>query len=266
MNKANQLVIDKLSINCPQIVNNIKVFLLTEFKRAGKNKAVVGVSGGIDSSVVATLCVIALGKKNVVLLQLPYRGISSQGSERDSKELAEFLKVPRRNVLKFKINNIVDNYKQQLTPDLLRLGNIMARVRMIYLYDISKKINGLVVGTCNRSELLLGYETRYGDGACDLNPISSLYKNQIYQLAHYFNLPENILKKPPSAELWNGQTDENELGFSYDWVDPLLYFLIDKKMSSSMVSKKFGYKRSDILEILKKVNNNKFKQLLPPSF
>jgi len=255
----------ELTIDGNKVFSSIKKFLITQLREANLKKAIVAVSGGVDSSVAATICRNALGAQNVVVLKLPYKGVSSRGSEKDADKLIHFLKIPKKNVLSFNINSVVDNYKKQLKPNSLRLGNIMARARMIYLYDAAKKFKGLVMGTCNKSELLLGYETRYGDGACDINFLANLYKNQIYQLARFFGLPQSIIEKEPSAELWPGQTDKGELGFSYEWLDPLLYLLFDKKLSKEKISKDYGYKTSDILKVIKMVDNNKFKQLLPPT-
>lgn len=259
------LIEKKLIIDCNKEFSKVKRFLISQLRQANLKKAIVAISGGIDSSVVATICCKVLGAQNVVVLKLPYKGVSSGGSEKDADKLINFLKIPKKNVLNFRINGVVDNYKKQLKPSSLRLGNVMARTRMIYVYDTAKKYGGLVIGTCNKSELLLGYETRYGDGACDMNFLANLYKNQIYQLARFFDLPQSIIEKEPSAELWPGQTDQKELGFSYEWLDPLLYLLFDKKLAKAKIVKDYGYKKSDVLKIIRMVENNRFKQLLPPT-
>lgn len=252
-------------LDCKKKVEEITIFLQSQFKYANRKNAIIGVSGGIDSSTVAALCVNALGAENVYLIAMPIIGITEDKHLHDVEELAGSLKIHNENYKLIKINNIVEEFKSILHPDTLRFGNIMARVRMIILYDFAKKENGLVVGTCNKSEILLGYETLHGDGACDLNPIASIYKTQLIDLAAYLNVPKKIIKKKPTAGLWIGQTDEEELGFTYKWVDPLLYLLFDKQYDVEEIVNKFNYTKEEVNKILKIYNNSKFKRCLPPA-
>lgn len=190
-------------------------FIKQTFQREGFDKAVVAVSGGIDSSVTLMLVVEALGKENVYTLQLPYKNQSVA----NSGLMLDFAGIPQANRTKINIEPIVDAFK---VKDKARLGNIMARVRMIYSFDLAKKLNALVIGTENKSEKLLGYYTRYGDEAADIEPIIHLYKIQVRQLAGELKIPEKIINQTPTAGLWPGQTDERDLGFTYKEADLVL--------------------------------------------
>lgn len=213
----------------------VVTFIKQVFRREKIKKAVVAVSGGIDSSLVLTLTVKALGAKNVFALQLPYGRQSTQLSDL----IVDFVKTPPTNRRRVNIKTAVDSFK---VKDKTRLGNIMARARMIYAYDLAKKLGALVVGTENKSEKLLGYYTRFGDEASDLEPIIHLYKTQVRQLALKFALPEAIINQTPSAGLWQGQTDQQELGFSYDVADQVLQ---GKKSNKKVLNrlKKVAFKK-----------------------
>jgi len=195
--------------------NRIIKFIKRTFQREGFKKAVVAVSGGIDSSVALMLTVRALGKENVYVLQLPYKKQPLENSDL----ILDFTKIPAGNRIKINIGVAVDAFK---VKDKIRLGNIMARVRMIYSFDLAKELNALVVGSENKSEKLLGYYTRYGDEAADIEPIIHLYKTQVKQLANELGIPKKIFQAPPTAGLWPGQTDEKDLGFSYEEADQVL--------------------------------------------
>jgi len=193
----------------------IITFIKKTFQAEGFNKAIVAVSGGIDSSVALVLTVKALGVKNVFALQLPYGRQTTALSDL----IMDFVKLPRKNRIKINIKEAVDIYR---IKDKVRLGNIMARVRMIYSFDLAKKLSALVVGTENKSEKLLGYYTRFGDEAADIEPIIHLYKTQVRRLADELGIPEKIINQTPTAGLWPGQTDEGDLGFSYKEADQVL--------------------------------------------
>lgn len=196
-------------------VNKIITFIKKTFQKEGFKKAIIAVSGGIDSSMALVLTVKALGAENVYTLQLPYRNQEIENSDL----ILDFVKVPEKNRVKINIGKIVDGFG---VKDRVRLGNIMARVRMIYAFDQAKKLKALVVGTENKSEKLLGYYTRFGDAAADIEPIIHLYKTEVRQLARELKIPEEIIMQTPTAGLWFGQTDEADLGFSYIEADEVL--------------------------------------------
>ncbi len=217
---------DGLRVN-PELVTEILCrFLRTELRRAGFHRAVVGLSGGIDSSVVTFLAARALGAENVLAVTIPYK-TSSEATASDSRRVIEQLGVPTINI---PITDSIDAYFRQF-PDAaqLRLANKCARERMTVLYDQSAAFDALVAGTSNKSELLLGYGTQFGDMASAVNPVGDLYKTQLGHLAAYLGVPESICSKPPTGDLWVGQTDEGELGFTYAEVDRLLVLLVDRR-------------------------------------
>ena len=234
-------------------------FIRDKTYKAGFKNVVLGLSGGVDSSLVAYLACQALGKKNVFLYFLPYTNSSSIDMEH-AKYVACRLDASFEII---SIEGIVDAYIQkEIDISKIRKGNVMARARMIVLYDQSAKNNALVIGTSNKTEVLLGYGTQYGDTACALNPIGDLYKTQVRQLASYIGVSTKIMAKVPSAGLWEGQTDEGELGFSYDEADQILYYLFDERLKKEDVAKK-GYNEEVVSEIIERVKNNKFKSRLP---
>lgn len=245
-------------------------FLHHEVRGAGFKKVIVPCSGGVDSSTVATLTVKALGPENVLIALLPHKDLNK---DNDSQLLISQLKIPKKNVFEVEISEIVEMFMEkipgiqgpkfrELPPGNIRLGNLMARVRMIVLYDLAKKHQALVCGTENKSEYLLGYFTRFGDEASDLEPIINLYKTQVIRLAKYLKVPEKIIQKRPSAGLWKGQTDEKELGFSYQEADQILFYHFDKKNSwENIVS--FGFKKELVEKIKAQVEKNQFKHEVP---
>lgn len=249
-----------LGIN-PELTREILVkFIKTEMGRAGFSRAVVGVSGGIDSSVTLMLATEALGSENVLAIRMPYKTSSPESLEHAKwvieKSGAKELTVP--------ITEMVDALLQHFQDaDQIRKGNIMARARMIVLYDQSAAFEGLVVGTGNKTEILLGYTTLYGDAACALNPLGDLYKTQLRELAAALGLPEAILSKPPSADLWVGQTDEGELGFTYAEVDRLLMHLIDDRFSIEDCVEA-GFDREFVELVIDRIRKSQFKRALPP--
>ncbi len=214
---------------CERIVAFIKV----EFLRAGLQHGVLGLSGGIDSALVGTLAAQALGAPNVHTLLMPYR-TSNPESEAHGRLMAEHLGVPceKREITSF----VEPLFACDPAINDRRKGNIMARARMVALYDYSAKVNGLVLGTSNRTETLLGYFTMHGDGAAAVKPIAHLYKCQVRQLARYIGVPEPIITKAPSADLWAGQTDEGDLGYSYDEADQILYLLTEEHLGEGQIA------------------------------
>lgn len=243
-----------------QFVRKLLVdFIRDEILNAGMERAVIGLSGGVDSAVVAYLSVEALGKENVLNVLLPYR-TSSPDSIEDARLMVK--KLGTRSEL-VDITPMVDSYLEN-SPHLtnVRRGNVMARARMIVLYDVSARENALVVGTSNKTESLLGYGTIYGDMACGINPLGDLYKTQAWQLAEAIGVPDHIVRKKPTADLWVGQTDEGELGFSYAEVDQLLYHMIDERRADSELVE-LGFSRGFISRVRTLVQRNQFKRRPP---
>jgi len=235
-------------------------FIHDEITRAGLSRAVVNLSGGVDSAVSCALAVEALGAQNVLAIRLPYQ-TSAPDSLEHAQLLIDQLGVPSVTI---PITAMVDPLIAQ-APDMsaVRKGNIMARARMIVAYDQSEAFHGLVVGTGNKTEILLGYTTLYGDSACALNPIGDLYKTQVRQLARALAVPEVIVAKPPSADLWTGQTDEGELGFTYAEVDRLLYLLVDQRFRPEDCVEA-GFAEDFVRQVVERVRRNQFKRVLPP--
>ncbi len=234
-------------------------FIRCEVRKVGFEKVVIGLSGGVDSAVSCTLATRALGKENVLAVMMPYK-TSSPDSLADAKLLANQLGIAYELC---DITPMVDAYfaAQQVT-DNVRRGNVMARMRMIVLYDISMRDRRLVIGTSNKTELLLGYGTLFGDMASAINPIGDLYKTQVWELAKHLGIPSCIIEKKPSADLWEGQTDEDELGFTYAEVDKLLYQMIDLRLSDEELLKN-GTSWEFLSKTRRLVVRNQFKRMTP---
>jgi NAD+ synthase len=235
-------------------------FIHTEITRSGFSRAVLGLSGGLDSALSCFLAAEALGPENVLAVRMPYK-TSSDDSLEHAQEVIDQLGVQSLTV---PITEMVDPLFERF-PDAgqMRRGNAMARARMIVLYDQSEAFNGLVVGTGNKTEILLGYTTVYGDSANALNPIGDLYKTQVRQLSLALGVPSGIVDKPPSADLWKGQTDEDELGFTYAEVDRLLYLLVDQRYSPEDCVEA-GFESEFVRDVVERVRRNHFKRVLPP--
>ena len=236
-------------------------FIHQETTRFGLKKVVLGLSGGIDSTVAAYLAALALGPKNVLGVMMPYK-TSSADSVSDALSVVKDIKI--KSML-FNLTGSVAELAENDTDILknkVRFGNIMARMRMICLYDQSNEKKALVLGTGNKTEILLGYSTLYGDSASAINPLGDLYKTQVWQLAELLKCPKQIIKKKPSADLWMGQTDEGELGFTYREADELLYYMIDQRYSDEELID-IGFKKAFIKTLRDKIRFNQFKRVPP---
>ncbi len=235
-------------------------FIKATMEAAGRDSLVVGLSGGIDSAVAAALAVRALGADKLTGVMMPYSS-SSAASLTDAEAVADNLGFA---VEKVEISTMADAFLAEMaTDDLLRRGNVMARCRMIVLYDRSARDGSLVLGTGNRTEGLLGYTTVYGDSACALNPIAQLYKTEIRSLCSYLGLPESVLTKAPSADLWEGQSDEEELGVTYAEADRLLVKMIDEGLGTGQLMA-LGFAEELVVRVQKRVRSMAFKRTQPP--
>ena len=249
-----------LTINTDLAREILTGFVRSEITRVGMSRAIINLSGGLDSALSCALAVAALGAENVMALRLPYRTSSADSLEHAQLVIDQF-KVQTETI---DISAMVDPLiERDSTISSVRKGNIMARVRMIVLYDQSEVFRALPVGTSNKTEILLGYSTMYGDSASAMNPIGDLYKTQVRQLARAMDIPAPIIDKAPSADLWEGQTDEKELGFTYDEVDKLLYLLIDQRYSPQEAIEA-GFNESFVKAVTARVRRNQFKRMQPP--
>lgn len=234
---------------------------------AGFKDVIIALSGGIDSAVSVAVSVKAFGKEHVNIMLLPYGSLNDEGIKH-AKLVAEFLKLPKKNIYEIDIKSTVSTFlktNKKQDPEKIRIGNIMARVRMIYLYDFAKKINALVVGTENKSEYYLGYFTRFGDEASDIEPIRGLYKTQIWNLGKFLNIPKEIIEKEPTAGLWEGQSDEKEFGFSYKDADRILYHHFEESLPIEAIID-LGINKEIVRKVLNWVEKNDFKHKLPKVF
>lgn len=249
-----------LSINTNLARTILSGFIKSEITRVGMSRAILNLSGGLDSAVSCALAVEALGAENVMALRLPYR-TSSAGSLDHAQLVIDQFKVKSETI---DISPMVEPLFER-DPNItnLRKGNIMARARMIILYDQSEVFKALPVGTSNKTEILLGYSTMYGDSASALNPIGDLYKTQVRELARAMNIPAPILDKAPSADLWEGQTDEKELGFTYEDVDKLLYLLVDQRYSPAEAVDA-GFDEKFVNGVMSRIRRYQFKRMQPP--
>ena len=249
-------------------------FIRGQLRQAGFERAVLGLSGGIDSALVAFLVAEAMGPERLLCLMLPYR-TSSPASRADAEEVVARLGCASRLV---DISPIVDGYfgteagtavvpgvggPEALGASALRRGNFMARARMMVLYDASVSWGGLVVGTGNKTESLIGYTTLFGDSACAFNPVGDLYKTQVRQLSMAVGVPDAIVRKAPSADLWPGQTDETEAGFTYHELDRLLFWMIDRRRSAAELAA-LGFDEAVVARIERMVAGSEFKRQVPP--
>jgi NAD+ synthase len=249
-----------LSID-PELVRKILTeFIHSEVTRVGYSRVVINLSGGIDSAVSLMLAVEALGPRNVLAIRLPYK--TSSGDSLDHAQI--LIDQSGCSSVTIPITEITDAFiSSEQGMSEIRKGNIMARARMIIAYDQSEAFKGLVIGTGNKTEILLGYTTLFGDSACALNPIGDLYKTQVRQLARALGIPELIISKPPSADLWVGQTDEGELGFTYEEVDRLLYLLVDQRYRPEECVEA-GFEEMFVRQVFERIRKNQFKRVLPP--
>ena len=250
---------NKLDLNLKDVHNELVKFLRENFKKTGFSKAVLGLSGGIDSALVAYLLRDALGKENVLAIMMPYKS-SNPDSLNHAKLVVEDLKINAKTI---EITDMIDAYfKNEKEASSLRMGNKMARERMSILFDYSSKENALVVGTSNKTEIYLGYSTQFGDSACALNPIGDLYKTNIWDLSRYLKIPNELIEKKPSADLWEGQTDEQEMGLTYKEADQVLYRMLEENKTVEEVLAE-GFNKDLVDNIVRRMNRSEYKRRMP---
>ena len=251
---------DELAIDTDIARRVIGEFIRGQLRQAGFERAVLGLSGGIDSALVAYLVAEAIGSDRLLCVLMPYR-TSADASRSDAEEVVRRLGAGSELI---EISPMVDAFfasDPAATP--LRRGNFMARQRMAVLYDRSVTWGGLVVGTGNKTESLIGYTTLFGDNACAFNPIGDLYKSQVRQLAAEIGVPDSIIRKAPSADLWPGQTDETEAGFSYPVLDRLLFWRVDKRRTDEEMAG-LGFDPDLVARVDRMIATSEFKRQVPP--
>jgi NAD+ synthase len=240
--------------------STITRFITGKLLQSGLSGYVIGLSGGIDSALSCTLAVQAVGADKVLAVIMPYR-TSSEDSAGDALLLIEWLGIDHRKV---DISRMIDAYYDRIDENnRLRAGNKMARERMSILFDIAHETGRMVLGTGNRSEICLGYTTLYGDSACSINPNGDLYKTEVRALARHLGIPQQIIDKPPSADLWAGQTDEDEIGVTYEQIDKLLMRMVDDGERSMSTLEAEGFATTDISRVVSLINRNEFKRRMP---
>lgn len=234
-------------------------FVKEETEKIGLKTVVLGLSGGIDSALSAAIAAEALGKDRVFGVGLPYK-LSSKESMNDAELVAQALGINFETV---DITPYAEPFiESEADMSKLRIGNILARMRMVTIFDRSAKHDGIVLGTSNKTELLLGYGTWYGDLASAINPIGDLYKTQVWELSEYLGIPAKVVQKAPTADLWPDQTDEGELGFTYKDVDKLLYEMVDNRRRKPELLK-MGFEEEFVDKVASRIKRYQFKRLTP---
>ncbi|MGL6118983.1 MAG: NAD+ synthase [Fusobacteriaceae bacterium] len=248
-----------LHLDLNKVEEKVLKFVKEEVKKAGVSKVVLGLSGGIDSGLVAYIAAKALGAENVFGIMLPYKSSSKESIEH-GELVANKIGIKTKII---EITPMVEPYfNMEADMSNLRKGNKMARERMSVLFDYSAKEKAIVIGTSNKTEIYLGYGTLYGDTACGINPIGNLYKTNVWALAKHLGVPPELIEKRPTADLWEGQTDEDDLGFTYLEADKILYELVDEKSTEEEVVAK-GFKRETVEAIFNRIKNSAYKRRLP---
>ncbi|MCS7139521.1 MAG: NAD+ synthase [Candidatus Nezhaarchaeota archaeon] len=227
---------------------------------------VLGLSGGLDSSVTAYLAVKALGSERVKALIMPHNRVTPRFDVEDAWMIADRLGIEAKEIdIAPMCDAIIERHPYKVGDNVVAIGNVMARVRMILLYYMANTMNMLVCGSGDKSEIMIGYFTKYGDGGVDILPIGDLYKTDVKRIARYLGVPDRIILKPSSPRLWPGQTAEEELGLSYDFIDPILYLVYEKGLSPEDAASRIGVDLEAVMMVIRRVEGSRHKRLMPPS-
>lgn len=242
---------------------DIAEFVQNKVSEANADGLVVGLSGGIDSTLAAYLACEAVGKENVFGIVMP----SSTTPTEDKLHGTAIAQLLGINYKEIAIDSILNEFLSvtQIEDDKLAIGNLKARIRMSIIYFYANSKNYLVCGTGNKSEILIGYFTKHGDGACDIEPIGDLYKTDVFELAKFLEVPQEIIDKPPRAGLWNNQTDEDEIGMTYELLDKILYRSIEKDLDSNTIADELNIELDEVNNVITRVERNKHKSKVPES-
>ena len=261
MIKAGEIISEIPEINCKKTKETIVEFIKSKVSESKTDGIVVGLSGGIDSTLIAYLACEAVGKDNVFGIVMPSATTPAEDTVHGI-EISQRLGIEYREIA---IDSILNEYLclTKLEEDNLAIGNLKARIRMSIIYYYANAKNYLVSGTGNRSEILIGYFTKHGDGACDMEPIGDLYKSEVYKLSEYLNIQEEIIKKPPRAGLWENQSDEEEIGMSYDLLDEILYLFTEKDMKNTQIAERLDISVDDVNMIINKIIRSEHKSKVP---
>ncbi len=261
-----QITLDDLKINADFVERRIVSFIKEKVQEAKAKGGVIGLSGGVDSTTTAYLAVRALGKERVIGLIMPDRRTTPLEDVRDALEVAKRLGIRYYLVDITDLYDTVSKIIPIFKPENFKAnGNIRARLRMIILYYYANSLDYMVIGTGDRSELLIGYFTKYGDGGVDILPIGCLYKTQVRQMAAHLNVPKRIVSKPSSPRLWPGHEAEKELGLGYEEIDLILHGLIDLKMEPKEVAKATGLDIWKVMKVKDMIEHSKHKRSTPPT-
>ena len=250
-------------LNCEKTRSSIVEFIKSKVSESKTDGIVIGLSGGIDSTLSAYLSCEAVGKENVFGITLPSATTPTEDNIHGI-EIAQNLGISYREI---GIDSILNEYLSatQLDNNDLAIGNLKARIRMSIIYYYANQKNYLVCGTGNKSEILIGYFTKHGDGACDMEPIGDLYKTDVFKLSEFMGIPAEIISKPPRAGLWDNQTDEAEIGMSYDLLDEILYLFTEKDMKNNEIAEKLDISADDVDMIITKIKRSEHKSKVPES-
>ncbi len=255
----------ELHFDQERVTTEVVAFLQRRLESSGLDAYVLGLSGGVDSACAAALAVRAVGPERLVTVKMPAR-TSAPASQADAEAVEDALGIPKAHRLLIEVGPIEDGWRVavgEADPPPLRRGNVAARARMLVLWDLAAKHRGIVLGTENRTEGLLGYFTIYGDAGSAVEPIAGLFKSQVWSLSRHLGVPRQVIEKPPTADLWVGQTDEDELGARHADADRVLYWSVDRGLSPDEVATQTSLPRAVVDKVLARYRSTDFKREIP---